>query len=276
MPELPEVETTRLDLEAHLIGKTIQNCKVFRRDLRFPIPNNLEKKLSGKKILAIRRRAKYLLFDIEGELVMMVHLGMSGTLTLSNPRAHVAKTHEHVWWEIDAKTRMVFRDPRRFGTVLCLPREEEKQHPLLAHLGIEPLSNAWNSKALDGMLSHRHTPIKTALMDQRLVVGVGNIYASESLFMAGIHPQTPARKALKRKDALVTSVVSVLQSALASGGSTLRDYVRSSGGSGYFQHYFSVYDRQGEPCNSCGIAIMRIVQSNRSSFFCPKCQPEIV
>lgn len=275
MPELPEVETTRSGLELSVLGKSIKKTHVFRRDLRFAIPSTLEKNLAGKTILSIRRRAKYLLFDIEDGGVLLVHLGMSGTLTLVDPKSHVKRKHEHVWWDLSPSLRMVFHDPRRFGAVLYFLQQEEKDHPLLRHLGVEPLSNAWSAHTLAVAMQHRKTAIKIALMDQRLVVGVGNIYASESLYRAKIHPQTSAHNAMKRKEALANAVVDVLRAALESGGSTLRDYVRSAGDSGYFQHQFSVYDREGMPCSHCATPISRIVQANRSSFFCAQCQPKI-
>lgn len=274
MPELPEVETTRRGLLPHLRQKRIASVRVFRRDLRQPIPKGLEAALTGARILDIRRRAKYLLFDIEGGQVLLVHLGMSGSLTIHESPTDSRRVHEHLWMTLEDGSRLVFHDPRRFGVVLLFSGAEEAAHALLAHLGPEPLSPAFSPAYLRKALERRKTNIKLSLMDQELVVGVGNIYASEALFLAGISPKMPANQAVEYAPALVKAIRQVLEEAIKSGGSTLRDYVRSSGDAGYFQHRFQVYGREGKPCQRCSGAIQRIVQGGRATFFCPRCQIE--
>jgi len=276
MPELPEVETTRRGLEPHLEGARILRTHIYRRDLRQPVTQGLERTLAGKRILKLRRRAKYLLFDIEEGKVLLAHLGMSGTFTLTPQTHYQRRTHDHLWFDLDNGLRLVFHDPRRFGLILLLDKGEEKAHPLLKNLGYEPLSPDFTPEALHAGLSRRKCAIKVALMDQKLVVGVGNIYASESLFLARIDPRAEASKMASQSDAIVDAIQTVLRAAISSGGSTLRDYVRSSGDAGYFQHHFHVYDKEGVACNACSEPVSRIVQAGRSTFFCARCQTHII
>lgn len=272
MPELPEVETTRLGLEPHVVGARIQQILLRRRDLRQPIPSDFEALYEQKRITGLRRRAKYILMDIEDAPTMLVHLGMSGTLTFNKNSAYLPRTHDHCIITLSNGLRVVFHDPRRFGLLLPLQIDNEEEHPLLAHLGPEPLSKHFHARYLAEMLYKRTSAVKVALMDQTLVVGVGNIYASESLYVAGIDPRMIAKKASKHAEKLVPAIQQVLRAALASGGSTLRDYVRSSGDSGYFQHQFKVYDKVGMPCESCSQPIQHMVQGGRSTYFCKRCQ----
>ncbi len=273
MPELPEVETVRRGLEQHLCGVCITSVKVYRRDLRLPVTKGLEKNVRGKPIARIDRRAKYLLIHLDQDEVLVVHLGMSGRLVLRSAGRSAHQTHDHVLFALDNGQEMVFNDPRRFGLVVRMKEEELAQHALFRALGPEPLSEAFSSEYLAAALASRSTPIKVALMDQSLVVGVGNIYASEALFRVGIHPQTPAKDCLAKVAVLVQAIREVLLAAIASGGSTLRNYAKASGESGYFQHEFKVYGREGEACFSCADRVLRITQAGRSSFFCPTCQP---
>lgn len=272
MPELPEVETTRLGLEPAMKDARIVQVILHRHDLRQPIPEDFEARLKGRRITALRRRAKYILIDLEKGPVILAHLGMSGTLTIHSESTYKRRKHDHCILVLDNGHRIVFHDPRRFGRLLLLEPAQEETHALLAHLGPEPLSNQFNAPYLAAMLKKRNCAVKVALMNQQIVVGVGNIYASESLFLAGISPAMPAKKAAKHSEELVKSIRQVLEEALRSGGSTLRDYVRSSGDSGYFQHSFRVYDRAGTPCQRCSQPIMHQVQAGRSTYFCKQCQ----
>lgn len=272
MPELPEVETTRRGLLAAVKGRRIEAVELRRADLRMPFPRGLAAKLAGATILDVRRRAKYLLLDLSTRDILLVHLGMSGSFSVLHSDEHAPRTHDHALFELDNGTRMVFHDPRRFGVIDLLPKTAETTHKLLAHLGPEPLSDAFSETYLKTALSKRSGPIKTALMDQKLVVGVGNIYASESLFKARIHPAEIANKSSKKATAIIASIRTTLEAAIASGGSTLRDYVGANGSGGYFQHEFLVYERDGKPCFVCGTTIQHLVQAGRSSYFCPRCQ----
>ncbi len=272
MPELPEVETTRLGLEPFMKGKTIEAISIFRRDLRQPIPDDFQSRLINTRVVALRRRAKYILIDTKDGPCILAHLGMSGTMTVTTKEDYTKRTHDHCIIDMQEGARIVFNDPRRFGLLLLVEKGEEPTHPLLLHLGPEPLSNHFHAEYLMKALKHKKTAIKQALMDQEVVVGVGNIYASESLFMAGVDPRTPAHRAAKHAEKMVQSIRAVLHAALASGGSTLRDYVRSSGDSGYFQHHFKVYDRAQMPCETCSSPIQHIVQAGRATYFCKQCQ----
>lgn len=272
MPELPEVETTRLGLEPVMKAARIKHVQLFRRDLRQPVPEGFEAALVGKRIQNLRRRAKYILIDLEKGPTILAHLGMSGTFTITTTPEYIRRIHDHCIIDLDNGYRVVFHDPRRFGLLLLLEQEGEATHPLIAHLGPEPLSNNFHAEYLSNAIKPRKSAIKPALMDQKIVVGVGNIYASESLFLAGIDPRMPAQKAAKHAEKLVSSIRTVLDAALQSGGSTLRDYVRSSGDMGYFQHHFRVYDRAQMPCESCLSPIRHIMQTGRSTYFCKQCQ----
>ncbi len=269
MPELPEVETTRLGLLPRLRGRTLARVVVRNPHLRWPVPDDLQAQLAGRALGAISRRGKYLLFEFGG-LTQIVHLGMSGSLCLVEPDAPAA-LHDHVDWLFDDGTVLRLRDPRRFGAVLWT--DDAAHHPLLAHLGPEPLTADFDADYLYAQCRRRHAAIKQVIMDAQVVVGVGNIYASESLFHAAIRPATAARRLSRPACArLVAAIRQVLSAAIAAGGSSLRDYVQSSGELGYFQLQTRVYDRAGMPCKTCGTPIRRIVQGQRASFYCPLCQ----
>jgi len=269
MPELPEVETTRLGLLPRLQGRTLRHIVVRNPRLRWPVPDDLDARLAGRSLKGLSRRGKYLLFDFGG-VTQIVHLGMSGSLRFAEPDEPAA-LHDHVDWLFDDGTTLRLRDPRRFGAVLWT--DDVARHPLLAHLGPEPLTSAFDAAYLHAQCRHRNTAIKQLIMDAQVVVGVGNIYASESLFHAGIRPATAARR-LSRPACtrLVDAIKRVLTAAIAAGGSSLRDYVHSSGELGYFQLQTRVYDREGLPCKACATPIRRIVQGQRASFYCPACQ----
>ena len=269
MPELPEVEITRQGIEPFLAERTITGVAVRHARLRWPIPRNLAAILTGERIRAVRRRAKYLLLDC-GKGTLILHLGMSGSLRVVRPaEAHGPYDHFDL---VVGEVAVRLRDPRRFGAVLW-HRGDPAAHPLLAGLGVEPLSREFTGRALHAAMRGRRAAIKQVLMDHRLVVGVGNIYANESLFRAGIRPQTPARRLSRaRCERLAAAVRRTLEDALSAGGSTLRDFVQSDGSPGYFQQQYFVYDRAGAPCRRCATPVRRIVQGQRSTFYCPVCQ----
>lgn len=269
MPELPEVETTRAGLAPALTGRVLQRTLIRNPRLRWPIPTDLEARLAGKRLLDIARRGKYLLFDF-GEVTQIVHLGMSGSLRLASP-AEPPGAHDHIDWQFDGSLLLRLRDPRRFGAVLWT--QDPSHHPLLAHLGPEPLTDAFDAAYLYSQCQRRSSAIKQVIMDASIVVGVGNIYASESLFHAGIRPGTAARRLSRPACArLCDAIKKVLAAAIAAGGSSLRDYVATDGELGYFQLQTRVYDRAGLPCRVCGTPVRRMVQAQRASFYCPACQ----
>ena len=268
MPELPEVEVTRRGLLPHLTGRVISAVEVRQPMLRWPVPRAV-RSLAGRKVQAIRRRGKYLLVDC-GDGHLILHLGMSGSLRVL-PRGTPAEKHDH--FDLVLGDRLVrLRDPRRFGAVLWT-RAAVDEHPLIANLGIEPLSRALDPARLFALTRAHRSAIKLFLMDGRRVVGVGNIYASESLFRAGIDPRTRAKRlSLERCARLSKAIKETLRAAIRAGGSSLRDYVGAEGRAGGFQNRYWVYDREGTPCRRCGTAVRRIVQGQRSTFFCPRCQ----
>lgn len=269
MPELPEVEITRRGIEPHLVRRTITAVVVRNRRLRWPVPRNLAARLAGREIRAVGRRAKYLLLDCGGG-TLIVHLGMSGSLRVVPPD-EAPGPYDHFDLCVGA-VAVRLRDPRRFGAVLWTEGDPAR-HPLLARLGVEPLSDAFTGTALHAATRGRQVGIKLALMDHRLVAGVGNIYANEGLFRAGIRPRTPAgRVSLERCERLARAVRTTLEDALAAGGSTLRDFMGADGSPGYFQQQYFVYDRAGDPCRVCAHPIRRVVQGQRSTFYCPVCQ----
>ena len=294
MPELPEVETVRRGLQPVMEGARIVSVETRRPDLRFPFPPDFSKRLSGKKIVSLGRRAKYLTAEIEGGPLLICHLGMSGSFRIeaegaaSTPgdfyhQRSKAASHDHVVFHLASprgkKSKVVFNDPRRFGFMLFADANNE--HPMLSDLGVEPTGNALDGRLLAGLLRGRKAPLKAALLDQTLIAGLGNIYVSEALWRAGLSPRraagtiAPANgKAGARAEKLATAIRSVIADAIDAGGSSLRDYVHADGSLGYFQHSFSVYDREGEPCrkDGCTGTISRIVQSGRSTFYCPVCQ----
>ncbi|MDR1350883.1 MAG: bifunctional DNA-formamidopyrimidine glycosylase/DNA-(apurinic or apyrimidinic site) lyase [Zoogloeaceae bacterium] len=272
MPELPEVEVSRLGLLPHLLDEPVLDCVARRPDLRLPIPQDLAARLTGHRLRAIVRRGKYLLFHwptANGWLLL--HLGMSGSLRLVPP-VTAAGAHDHFDLCFPA-TVMRLKDPRRFGVVLWQTGDDPETHPLLKHLGMEPLSDGFTADWLATLARGRKTPIKTLLMDARLLVGVGNIYAAESLFRAGISPLRPAGTiGAARLEKLATTIRETLREAIEAGGSSMRDYVRSDGGAGSFQLRCAVYARAGQPCLQCGTSIRQVRQAGRSSFYCLQCQ----
>lgn len=275
MPELPEVETVRRGLLPVLEGKTIARATAYRPDLRFPLPKNLGEILSGQTVVGIERRAKYLLLRLSSDMILLSHLGMSGRYRIYGNPAPALETHDHVEFVTDQGMTIRYNDPRRFGFIDLFSVADAENHKLLAGLGPEPLSNAFDGAVLAERLGDRRTSIKAALLDQRVVAGVGNIYACEALFRAGISPKRMA-KTVKggRADKLAMSVRNVLNEAIAAGGSSLRDHRQTSGELGYFQHNFAVYGRAGEPCRGCAGAsvVKQIVQTGRSTFYCSTCQ----
>jgi formamidopyrimidine-DNA glycosylase len=269
MPELPEVEVTRLGLMPRLSGQTIVKVILRAHSLRYPLPHMLNQRLTGKILRGIKRRGKYLLFDF-GNGHLLIHLGMSGSLRLARHGELPAK-HDH--FDIDfGEAVLRLRDPRRFGAVLWLDGDPAA-HPLLAHLGIEPLERGFTASVLAAALKGRSMAIKPAIMDGRILVGVGNIYASESLHLAGIDPRIAAgRLSAARLEKLVLAIKKTLRAAIRAGGSSLRDYVSCEGGLGVFQTRHRVYGRAGDSCSTCGTPIKMLHQAGRMTYYCPFCQ----
>ncbi|MBY0407760.1 MAG: bifunctional DNA-formamidopyrimidine glycosylase/DNA-(apurinic or apyrimidinic site) lyase [Rickettsiales bacterium] len=272
MPELPEVETVRAALEYAIVGATISKVTLRRADLRTPFPEGMAQRLTGAKIVAVRRRAKYLVFVLDTGWCVIAHLGMSGRFSVVAKAPKTFAAHDHVMWQLKDGRCVIYNDARRFGLMDMAPEAELEQHPAFAHLGPEPLEKGFSPAYLKKALEGRNAPIKVALMDQALVVGVGNIYASEALFLCGIDPRKPAASVAGKAASMVASIRQVLKDAIASGGSSLRDFVHVSGEEGHFQHRFNVYGKAGKPCPSCGTAIASARQAGRSTFFCPHCQ----
>ncbi len=269
MPELPEVETTLRGVSPHLVGRTIERVIVRDARLRWPVPQEVHR-VAGHAVLSGSRRGKYLLFATAPG-TLLLHLGMSGSLRVTDA-ATPFRTHDHVALELDSGLHVRLHDPRRFGAFLFV-EGEAGAHPLLSELGPEPLGEAFTSAVLHARLKGRTAPIKQAVMDSHLVVGVGNIYACEALFMAGISPAREAGKVSRpRLEALVTAIKEVLAASIEMGGTTLRDFLRENGEPGYFKQTLRVYGREGLPCPACGAPVRRVVQGARSTFFCPRCQ----
>ncbi|SDG09780.1 bifunctional DNA-formamidopyrimidine glycosylase/DNA-(apurinic or apyrimidinic site) lyase [Thalassobaculum litoreum] len=275
MPELPEVETVMRGLSSRMDGRVLAEVEVRRPDLRWPLPDRMAERLTGRRILGLRRRAKYILVDLDDGTSWMIHLGMSGRMLISDGPKSPLETHDHVVFRTDDGTWVKFNDARRFGMMDLWPTQEVERHKLLKGIGPEPLGNAFNGPALESALAGKYTPIKAALLDQKVVAGVGNIYACEALHRAGIAPRRLALNVWGgRAERLADAVKTVLTEAIAAGGSSLRDHRQVSGELGYFQHTFRVYDREGEGCPTpeCGGTVKRLVQSGRSTFYCPRCQ----
>jgi formamidopyrimidine-DNA glycosylase len=271
MPELPEVETTLRGLIPYTVGHTIVAASVHTPRLRQPIPTNLPQSLTHSQITQATRRAKYLLFHLSTAHTLLLHLGMSGRLSIT-PAAAPRLKHDHLTLTTTAG-HIRFNDARRFGLALLIPTAQLSTHPLIAPLGPEPLTAPFSSTYLHAATRRTSVPIKQAIMANHLVVGVGNIYASESLHRAGIHPATPAKQLTKRQSTqLHSAIVHTLQAAIAAGGSTLRDYTQPNGHLGYFAHQFAVYGRTGQPCLTCTTPIQSVTLGQRSTFFCPTCQ----
>jgi formamidopyrimidine-DNA glycosylase len=278
MPELPEVETVMRGLRARLEGRVIVRAAAHRPDLRWPLPAGLAARLTGARVESFRRRAKYILMRLSGGDSLLLHLGMSGRMVLSPASAQPPGLHEHIVLETDDGWRVGFVDPRRFGSADLVRTDSEDSHRLLAGLGPEPLGDAFTAQSLSASLAGRRTPAKAALLDQRVVAGLGNIYVCEALFRARISPRRlagslPGARAVR----LVEAIKATLIEAIAAGGSSLRDYVQPDGELGYFQHGWKVYGREAEPCERCPGApactgVQRFVQSGRSTFHCPRTQ----
>jgi formamidopyrimidine-DNA glycosylase len=269
MPELPEVETTLRGVSPWLVGQKVREVIVRDKRLRWPIPDCIHD-LEGQVITSGARRGKYLLFtSTKGTLLL--HLGMSGSLRVTDPDTDWRK-HDHLALTTDRGKQIRLHDPRRFGAALWIEGPSEA-HPLLCDLGPEPLGPDFNATMLQKACADREAPIKAVIMDSHIVVGVGNIYACESLFMAGINPRQEAGKVSKmRLTKLVTAIQEVLAASIEMGGTTLRDFLNEKGEPGYFKQTLRVYDREDEPCHSCKTKVKRVVMSNRSTFYCPSCQ----
>ena len=275
MPELPEVETVIRGLRPHLEGRRLTRVDQRCPALRFPFPKRFAKRLTGRRVERIARRAKYILIHLDDDQVLLCHLGMSGRMVVGRSEDNGLEPHDHVIFMTDGGARIRFNDARRFGVMDLVEGARLEEHKLLRNLGPEPLGNSFNGPVLAAALKGRRTPIKAALLDQKVVAGLGNIYASEALFFAGLSPRRQAYTVQgARAERLAGAVRDVLTRAIAAGGSSLRDYVQANGELGYFQHQWAVYDREGERCPGCDCAgaIRRLVQSNRSTFYCPRRQ----
>ena len=282
MPELPEVETVRRGLLPVMEGQRIAHADIRRPDLRWPFPENMAERLTGKTVTALRRRSKYILADLDSGESLIIHLGMSGRMLISGQKVGefhhphpVPEKHDHVVLGMANGGRVTFNDARRFGAMDLTDTDRLDDHWLIAPIGPEPLGNVFNESYLAARLQGRNTPIKSALLDQRIVAGLGNIYVCEVLHRAKISPKRKAGNlSAKRAGALVPIIRDVLAEAIEAGGSSLRDYRQTDGELGYFQHTFRVYDREGAPCvtEGCDGTVQRIVQSGRSSFYCAQCQ----
>ena len=296
MPELPEVETVRRGLAQAMTGARISGVTQNRPDLRFPFPDRFVERLTGRRVTGVGRRAKYLMIDLDDGMILAAHLGMTGSFRLETAagdrsaeavsgRYHHARgtvgPHDHVRFDFESGLSVTYNDPRRFGFMLLLPRTEMETHALFRDIGIEPLSDAFDGAALARRLAGKAAPLKAALLDQRLIAGLGNIYVCEALHRAGLSPRRAAGTIVRRDgrpttraSRLVATIKEVLREAVEAGGSTLRDYRHADGSLGTFQHGFRVYDREDEACTmpNCRGTIRRIVQSGRSTFFCADCQ----
>jgi len=294
MPELPEVETVRRGLQPALEGATIERLELRRGGLRVPFSRHFAARVKGRRITALCRRAKYLLAELDGGTMILMHLGMSGSFRIETEGEKDAKAvaddavyykrgkleaHDHVVFHLKGGTRIVYNDPRRFGCMLLIPSKDFGAHPMLADLGFEPTGNELSAKALAPRFANRSAPLKAILADQRVIAGLGNIYVCEVLWRARLSPKRAAGTLVRadgmptqRLVRLVEAVRTVIADALEAGGSSLRDYVQANGELGLFQHRFSVYDREGKRCPRGDGTIRRIVQSGRSTFYCPACQ----
>jgi formamidopyrimidine-DNA glycosylase len=292
MPELPEVETVRRGLQPVMEGKRLLSVETRRKDLRFPFPARFAARLTGRTIAAMGRRAKYLMADLDDGNVLVMHLGMTGRFIIEHEgrvqapgefQTEITRhaTHDHVVFRMEGGATITYNDVRRFGFMELIPRGEISAHPLTAEIGIEPLGNELTPAKLAELFAGKAAPLKAALLDQRLVAGLGNIYVCEALHRSGLSPRRPAGSIVAkdgsptaRAEKLTEEIRLVLEEAIAAGGSTLRDFAHADGSLGYFQHRFKVYDREGEPCPNpkCNGVVQRIVQSGRSTFFCGKCQ----
>jgi len=293
MPELPEVETVIRGLRQVLEGRTIASVRLRRKDLRLPFPKDFAARLKGKKVEGLSRRAKYILASIEGGDCLLVHLGMTGRFTVHKPSGQTLNlgefyfeegeaagngTHDHVIFGLDDGATIVYSDPRRFGVMDLFPASAVASHKLLRGIGVEPLGNDFNAEALAKAFRGKAAPLKAALLDQKIIAGLGNIYVCEALFRGALSPKrragtlARAKKTDPRLEALVRHIRDILNEAIEAGGSTLNDFAHTDGGEGSYQQRFAVYDREGEPCRRCAKPIKRIVQAGRSTFYCKACQ----
>ncbi len=276
MPELPEVESIRVNLEKHILNQTIANVVVSNRKLRWPIQDNFEVLLQNHTVKALERRAKYILLSFkQSNFILVWHLGMSGRVQILTPKELVPrKVHDHVEIEFYSGLILRFHDPRRFGAMLLVPSQDLPSFSLLNSLGIEPFDDNFSSSLLLKLIKHKSLTLKTVLLNQKIVAGLGNIYVCEALHQAKLSPLRLAKTlSVLEAEALVKSIQEVLKKAIAAGGSTLRDHRQPNGSKGSFQENFKVYGREGEPCFQCNqSSIERIVQSNRSTFYCKECQ----
>ena len=282
MPELPEVETVRRGLQPAMEGRVIKSADVNRPDLRWPFPQNMAQRLQGQTVTALRRRSKYILADLSSGETLLIHLGMSGRMQIDEAptatfhhEAPATQKHDHVVFHMDGGARIRFNDARRFGAMDLMDTATQDTHWLLEKLGPEPLGNSFNEAYLKAKFKNRNTPVKSALLDQRIIAGLGNIYVCEVLHRTGISPKRKAGSLSGPKvSSLLPAIRDVLTEAIEAGGSSLRDHRQTDGELGYFQHNFAVYDREDQPCAKaeCAGVVKRIVQSGRSSFYCAKCQ----
>ncbi|QDG74791.1 bifunctional DNA-formamidopyrimidine glycosylase/DNA-(apurinic or apyrimidinic site) lyase [Labrenzia sp. PHM005] len=296
MPELPEVETVKRGLAPTFEGGQLVRVDQNRPDLRFPFPSDFVDRLTGRVVTSLSRRSKYLLADIDCGDVLIMHLGMSGSFRIENDAdnttpgsfAHERSKdpkHDHVVFHLKSKdgaaARIIYNDPRRFGFMDLVARPELEAHPYFKDLGLEPLGNALNGDVLAGLFAGRKSPLKAALLNQKLIAGLGNIYVCEALWRSGLSPKrlagtlvTKSGRPTAKANLLAENIRQTLEDAIKAGGSSLRDHTQADGSLGYFQHSFAVYDREGEPCRTpkCKGTIARMVQSNRSTFYCPLCQ----
>ena len=278
MPELPEVETVMRGLQAHLNGRVLLRVVARRPDLRWPLPVGLAERLTGARVIGFRRRGKYILMRLDSDWSVLLHLGMSGRMVVEPTGKNDITLHEHLEMETDDGWRVGFVDPRRFGSVDLIETAQEDTHRLLSGLGPEPLDEAFSAATLSKALVGKRTPIKAALLDQKIVAGLGNIYVSEALYRSAISPQRQACTIPgARAERLVPAIKQTLSDAIAAGGSSLRDYVQPDGKLGYFQHAWKVYGQEGKHCPAClddptCVGVQRIVQSGRSTFYCPRIQ----
>jgi formamidopyrimidine-DNA glycosylase len=285
VPELPEVETVRRGLEAAMVGARLAAVEQRRPDLRFPFPERFAERLTGQRVEALRRRAKYLIADLDGAEVLVMHLGMSGCFRIEQACGPISAAgaknslHDHVAFDLSTGARIVYNDPRRFGYMQLIPRPEFAAHPLFNNIGIEPLGDEFDGAALARLFAGKTTSLKAALLDQALIAGLGNIYVCEALHRAGLSPRRAAA-GLARNDGtpsaratrLARVIRAVLNEAVAAGGSSLRDHRKTDGALGYFQHSFRIYGRAGQPCARCGALVRRITQAGRATFYCGGCQ----
>jgi formamidopyrimidine-DNA glycosylase len=292
VPELPEVETVRRGLQPAMEGKRVLAVETRRKDLRFPLPERFARRLSGRRILSLDRRAKYLVALIEGGETLVMHLGMTGRFLIEKagdtrePGSFYSEAgrhpqHDHVVFRMEGDVTVTYNDVRRFGFMAMMRAEEFSTHPLMRDIGVEPLGNAFSAEVLAELFAGKQTPLKAALLDQKLIAGLGNIYVCEALHRARLSPRRMAGSIIMKDGAptararsLADEIRLVLGEAIEAGGSTLRDFAHADGSLGYFQHRFKAYDREGEPCShaTCNGVIQRIVQSGRSTFFCARCQ----